>query len=200
MHAYLLIGTDTNSLDNKIDNLSKSLGEQQFEFHIHKIDEVRKLSEFIKLAIEKPTVIVCKNIQDASTESLNAFLKLLEEPQPNIKFILTASNEYSLLPTIVSRCQVIRVSDTKSKADKALAESFIEMSVGQRLDEISKIKKREDAVYYLEGLQKGLHQMLIEGDNYALIAAQLRLVQSAHQAIKRNGNVGLQLTNFVISS
>ena len=39
----------------------------------------------------------------------NKLLKLIEEPPPNTLFILVAENETLLLPTIVSRCQMIRI-------------------------------------------------------------------------------------------
>ena len=39
----------------------------------------------------------------------NKLLKLIEEPPPNTLFILVAENESLILPTILSRCQVIRI-------------------------------------------------------------------------------------------
>ena len=39
----------------------------------------------------------------------NKLLKLIEEPPPDTLFLLVAENEEQVLPTIVSRCQVIRV-------------------------------------------------------------------------------------------
>jgi len=39
----------------------------------------------------------------------NKLLKLIEEPPPNTLFILVAENESLILPTIVSRCQLVRI-------------------------------------------------------------------------------------------
>jgi len=39
----------------------------------------------------------------------NKLLKLIEEPPPNTLFVLVAENESMILPTIVSRCQLIKV-------------------------------------------------------------------------------------------
>ena len=39
----------------------------------------------------------------------NKLLKLIEEPPPNTLFILVAENESLILPTIVSRCQLIKI-------------------------------------------------------------------------------------------
>ncbi|MCK5533643.1 DNA polymerase III subunit delta' [bacterium] len=41
-------------------------------------------------------------------ESANSVLKLLEEPPDRVLIILIAQNKYGILPTIISRCQVIK--------------------------------------------------------------------------------------------
>jgi DNA polymerase III subunit delta' len=55
------------------------------------------------------TVVVITGIDTMRKESANAFLKLLEEPSESELFILTASKTDQLLPTIISRCQQIRL-------------------------------------------------------------------------------------------
>ena len=55
------------------------------------------------------TVIILTEIDTMRKESANAFLKLLEEPSGNMLFILTTSKPDQLLPTIISRCQQIRL-------------------------------------------------------------------------------------------
>ena len=53
----------------------------------------------------------------------NKLLKLIEEPPPNTLFILVAENEPLLLPTIVSRCQLIRIPALETNViEKALIE------------------------------------------------------------------------------
>lgn len=57
----------------------------------------------------RKTVIVLTNVDTMRDSTANAFLKLLEEPSGNVMFILTAKNLDQLLPTIISRCQQIRL-------------------------------------------------------------------------------------------
>jgi DNA polymerase-3 subunit delta' len=45
----------------------------------------------------------------------NKLLKLIEEPPPNTLFILVAENESLILPTIVSRCQLIKIPELEIK-------------------------------------------------------------------------------------
>ena len=44
----------------------------------------------------------------------NKLLKLIEEPPPDTLFILVAENESQVLPTILSRCQLIKIPPLKS--------------------------------------------------------------------------------------
>jgi DNA polymerase-3 subunit delta' len=54
----------------------------------------------------------------------NKLLKLIEEPPPNTLFILVAENESLILPTIVSRCQLIKIPALQTAdIEKALMET-----------------------------------------------------------------------------
>jgi DNA polymerase III subunit delta' len=57
----------------------------------------------------------------------NKLLKLIEEPPPNTLFILVAENETLLLPTIVSRCQMIKIPMLETAhVENALIENKID--------------------------------------------------------------------------
>jgi len=48
-------------------------------------------------------------IENMTIEAVNAILKFLEEPGSKIYAFLTTNNESAILPTIISRCQVMRL-------------------------------------------------------------------------------------------
>lgn len=48
-------------------------------------------------------------VENMTVEAVNSILKFLEEPGTQIYAFLTTNNENSILPTIVSRCQVLKV-------------------------------------------------------------------------------------------
>ncbi len=53
----------------------------------------------------------------------NKLLKLIEEPPPNTLFILVAENEELILPTILSRCQLVKIPmPENSEIEQALVE------------------------------------------------------------------------------
>src|SRR6188768_2612270 len=64
----------------------------------------------------------------------NKLLKLIEEPPPNTLFILVAENESLLLPTIVSRCQMIKIPMLETTdIESALIDSKIDPSKARQV-------------------------------------------------------------------
>jgi DNA polymerase-3 subunit delta' len=55
-------------------------------------------------------ITILENAERMTQEAQNSFLKLLEEPPRNVVFILVTGNPQGLLPTVRSRCQLIRVN------------------------------------------------------------------------------------------
>ncbi len=53
-------------------------------------------------------VAIVDDADDLTTEASNAFLKTLEEPPPGAVLVLISTSIEVLLPTILSRCQVVR--------------------------------------------------------------------------------------------
>ena len=76
-----------------------------------RIEQVRELLRTINLApFQSPyRVALFLDFQQITLSAANALLKTLEEPPPKALIILTADAQESLLPTIVSRCEVIRL-------------------------------------------------------------------------------------------
>ncbi len=200
MHAYLLVGTDTKKIKERTEVLSQNLGATILEYPIVKIEDVRNLNNFLRLAVLEPTAILIENIENAGTEALNAFLKNLEEPQDNLYFILTASSISKVLPTIVSRCQIIKITNNQTtKSTNEASEKFLKMTAGEKFKEIEKIKDRGLALDFVNNLTDTLHVALHEsGADLNKISKNLKITTETQNNLKANGNVSLQLTNLVI--
>ena len=56
--------------------------------------------------------ILIDNIENLNKNSVNALLKIIEEPNENIFFILINNNEKYILPTLKSRCLTFKVNFT----------------------------------------------------------------------------------------
>lgn len=71
---------------------------------------------FLKPNEGRKTVVILTNIETMRKEAANAFLKMLEEPSEDLIFLLTTNSTDALLPTIISRCQHIKLSPLQTKA------------------------------------------------------------------------------------
>ncbi|MFC1463737.1 MAG: ATP-binding protein [Candidatus Brachytrichaceae bacterium NZ_4S206] len=76
-----------------------------------KVEQIRELLHALTLApVESRHRVAVVNDAHLITDSgQNAILKTLEEPNPLVVIVLTAPNTDTLLPTIVSRCQLLNL-------------------------------------------------------------------------------------------
>ena len=138
-HAYLLYGESSSPLKECANYLAMSLncekgelacGEcescERFKKGIHpdfmmidgsngaiKKESINELSNFFSLTSSEKDHVSCyviHLIENSTAEAINALLKFLEEPRGNIFAILTTTNRSMVLPTILSRCESIRVA------------------------------------------------------------------------------------------
>ena len=78
----------------------------EFTIKIGQIRELKHQLTFPPLEA-KVRVIVLEDIHTMRREAANSLLKTLEEPAPGNLLILTADLAGDVLPTILSRCQII---------------------------------------------------------------------------------------------
>lgn len=121
------------------------------------IDSVRELQKFLQLktigTAPLRRAVIIEYADTMTTEAQNAFLKLLEEPPADTIVVLTADNRRALLPTILSRAQVITVYPP---AETELTDHFINSGKNQ---------KSVTQAYFLSGGQPGLMAALLYEDN-----------------------------------
>ncbi len=75
------------------------------------VDKIRKISDFINQtsAISDNKFILIDSACELNKSASNALLKILEEPHQNNFLILISHNLSRVLPTIRSRCQLIKI-------------------------------------------------------------------------------------------
>ena len=68
-------------------------------------------TQFEKTAFESKGIMIyiLHLVENMTVEAINSILKFLEEPESEIYAFLTTNNESGILPTIISRCQVLRL-------------------------------------------------------------------------------------------
>ncbi|MDD4785241.1 MAG: hypothetical protein PHH12_02190 [Candidatus Shapirobacteria bacterium] len=120
--STLIIAKNKDSLDQKICQLCSSLNHQFSQNNpdvllINQdsgwgIDQIRKINNFLsqKPFSHQSKIVIISELQNLNTESQNALLKILEEPGPNNYLFLSTNKIKSVLPTIISRCQTLKIS------------------------------------------------------------------------------------------
>jgi DNA polymerase-3 subunit delta' len=92
-----------------------------------KIDQMRILRHEAALSPLEGQwkVYIMRQMEQATAEAANCLLKTLEEPPSSVILMLTASEAEALLPTIVSRCQVLNLRPlTTDTVQRALQERW----------------------------------------------------------------------------
>lgn len=70
------------------------------------VEDVESFTHHLFETVEgKYKIVLIRNIERFTKESSNKLLKILEEPPSKTLFLMTTSQEYSILPTIFSRVQ-----------------------------------------------------------------------------------------------
>ena len=77
------------------------------------VEKIRKISGFVNQtsAGGHSKFIIIDSVCELNKSGSNALLKILEEPHPNNFLILISHNLNRVLPTIRSRCQLIKIND-----------------------------------------------------------------------------------------
>lgn len=82
-------------------------------------------SEFNEKAlIGNKKIYIINHAEKLNKSSANSILKFLEEPEGNIIAILITENIYSVLETIRSRCQILRLKETITKKTENTIETI----------------------------------------------------------------------------
>jgi len=105
-------------------------------------------------------------------EAQNALLKVLEEPRPNVSFLLVSGTSL-LLPTILSRVSDIVYADDTTY--DLWAKTFIKSDIAKRLEEIKKLVEDEnlDVSARLIAIEKAIPHDMIHADTRKVLISLL---------------------------
>lgn len=71
-------------------------------------------------------VVVIDGAERLTEEAANSLLKTLEEPSPHTRFMLTTAHPAHCLPTVVSRCQVLRCRRLSTEAVERIVRARVD--------------------------------------------------------------------------
>ncbi len=149
MLAKLLLSPDIEKIREAIQEIKKKHPDVLYFEQGEKlgIAEARKIKDHFSLkpySAKGRTVI----IEDASVmthEAQNALLKTLEEPPEEAVLILAAPSDANLLPTILSRCEIVRLPTTDYRLPTNTdIEKLLNYSIEEKFEYIEKLKDRKE--------------------------------------------------------
>lgn len=120
-----------------------------------------------------------------TTEAQNSILKLLEEPNLSTQIILVCNNFQKLLPTIISRCQLIEDLTNLNSEDISISE-FIKLDLLDKFEYLEKLNspnnKKEGIEYFLKMLLNYFRELLLKTKNRSIIE-KIKLINEAKRMI-----------------
>lgn len=192
-------------------NLYVEIEHVKIEESSMKIENLRILKDKInkKSIYNNKRIYVIENAEKLGQYSSNALLKFIEEPEENIICVLITSNYYSILPTIRSRCQKLRIN--LKNEDKNINESLV--SDAQNLVNLIQ-KKREKAILdvgnIIEGKDKNYLSSLLDEmskiyldkvkakENTLENIKKIKVILDCKKDIFRNVNISLFFDKLIL--
>ncbi len=146
------------------------------------ISEARKIKEHFSLKpySAKSRVVVLENASVLTAEAQNALLKTLEELPEEALLLLGANSDSHFLPTVLSRCLVVKLQGTSDKAQgyEKDIERLETASIAERFEFIEKLKDKENFLKSLIGYFHQKRKM-----------AYLKEILQAEEWAKQNVNI-----------
>lgn len=119
------------------------------------VDWIRETMHAIRRgAVEEgKNVIIIDGINFMQKESANAMLKTLEEPPPETVMFLCSEHLHNVLPTIISRCQIIRLSMLEPEVIRKECSRRVSIPEShEHLDEVTHYGSITKALHYLTAI------------------------------------------------
>lgn len=138
-----------------------------------------------------------------TTEAQNALLKTLEEPPPHARIILELDTADVLLPTVISRCQIVNIAGSRginivdTDHERTLSD-LLQHSIGKQLASIDEVASSKDAALLwihdsLPKLRRALIAPSTPDTHRTTIAAYIHKLLHAKVLLGANVNAKLVL-------
>lgn len=208
MHAYIFTGSTQEKRREAIDLRLKQWKVLRFDTVQNEstgISDIRQMETRLTLKpYQSPyTVALIYDAEKLSVPAQHALLKTLEEPPGHAKIILETANKDALLPTILSRCEIIDLGVSGEYSKDELFQCFNTLvqlttsSPGRRLQILEEFtKSKDEALSWIDlALASGREAML----ENKLSPKLLRGLLTARTQILGNVNPKLSLDNLFLS-
>lgn len=204
-HAYLVVGQI--KLEEIINIFKVNLAD------LFIIDEnpikISKIRELIKWSVLKPhsskvKLAMLLNIENMSLDAANSLLKLLEEPPKDSVIILQSTKKERILPTIISRCQIVvetEKQDINETEEASKIQDFIssdeitKKNIKERFNLANKLAESPNLKEILNLYEKEYRRKMLNGFESSEI---LKVIARDRSLLLSNISVKLLLENLLL--
>lgn len=127
-----------------------------FEKGIISVEMIRDIYKKSAQKTKKKQIIVINFADKMTVQAQNAFLKLLEEPNSNMNFILVVSDISKIILTIISRVVQLNIKPITTKQSEELLSEL----------NVSDAKKRVQLLYVADGLPFELKRLISDNEYF----------------------------------
>ncbi len=220
MTSYIIYSEDQTLFAEKLNELCHIYSIDQFDQTTVSpeketsigIEIVQKLQKkaMLKPLRGKNKAIILTQAELLTVPAQNALLKLLEEPPLHTYFFLLTDNLDSFLPTIISRCQVIKIESSQlmsveeAKKIEDQLNTWQRQSIGDALKTAEKLAKdKNDALQVLKKTMGIGSKQLREGSktntSVEVLSDQLKMIQQTYRTLySTNTNPRLALEHLFL--
>lgn len=200
VQSYLIISRDQEKIQTYIEDFVQLHSIRPFDRELYTedktlgIEQIRLVQKKIFLRpVQGDEKLVVLIVPDITLEGQNALLKTLEEPPLNTFFFLCVQGIESVIPTILSRCQLVLLdgaahTHTNEEIEKTRVQLFDiqKASDGEKLFYAQTLgKSKEQAVSLLEKMILAERATILQMDKEQHISiARLMSLQETYQQIK----------------
>ena len=136
--------------------------------------------------------ILINNIENLNKNSVNALLKIIEEPNENVYFILINNSEKNILPTLKSRCLTFKINFTFNESMN-ISNQILSKNIFDLINhDLINYYNTPGEIINLINFSKDKN---IDLKNYSLINFLILLIDNGYY--KKNKIVKILLINFV---
>lgn len=171
------------------------------------VQDIKKIHNFLEKTPQDPKnkrIVLIDSLDNTTFQAKNSFLKILEEPPRNVFFIIIASDKSQILPTIKSRCQILRCLELSNEnMTKALGKIFENPFSfdAEKFQNILKLAKGNvrDAAFLVEESRFLLFQKIEEFLNDSILNYQILENISSVLSNKKNYVQFQQFLKYILT-
>jgi len=163
------------------------------EIVIEQVREMRRKLRYFPYELQGKFCII-KKAHRMNEESSNALLKILEEPTANTFFFLLVEDVESVLPTISSRCAILRFPQTIlpdwKEENRESFKRLLKADISEKFDYIEKTCR--DKNEFIDSLRswevvaaEGLRKLVLQNESKSKIEKVVKIIERVRESINQ---------------